>query len=874
MSTEITSSIVQEFMDSRSFPLDPFQLEAIEYISAGYNVVVSAPTGAGKTIIAEAAAELAFKQGFKLFYTTPIKALSNQKYRDFCQQWGMRNVGLLTGDNAINGDASIVVMTTEVLRNMLYSDSSTLSGLRFVVMDEVHYLADEFRGAVWEEIILSLPEDVQLIALSATIGNTEQFGEWISTVMGETKVVQTDFRPVPLTTNLLVGSTLYPLESSRGEFLSHHLEKRIEQLSQKPARPPRFPNRVSIVETLQREDLLPAIDFIFSRAGCDAALKQCGRSKLTLTTKQERRNILTHIDERCESLTEADRITLGFTAWRALLGRGYAAHHAGMLPLFKQVVEELFAEGLVKVVFATETLAMGINMPARAVVIEKLTKFNGVTHVDLSSSQFAQLTGRAGRRGIDDEGHAIVYYSPEIELPKLWDISHGDPAPLISSFKVGYNMVVNLLSHYNLEDALDLLHQSFGQFQANASVVESQRQLNRANRKLKKIDARLPDGLIEYLDIVSELDILEKEWRKKSRAHKRSPMSRKQFGRLRRGDIICVRVRRKPVLAAVLSNPHKGKVRVATSNWVGKVTLSDIRGSSHPLGKVRLPKSSHAKSNAVIKAARKGLNHSQIRIPRAARREKSPRPPRKISILRRKLRQHPLHRSMSNAEIANLNKNRHKLLRSKNKAEKNISKATSTLGTEFSAVCNILQQSGYLDSEYHLTKAGEILREIYNETDFLCSELIREKIWDGLDPAELAGLFSALTGEARKETDRAWPPAPTEPLDDALEQLKRLARDVSRLEARQHLALTRELFGGFVAPVHQWACGAPLEHCLVVAKMSGLDISPGDFVRHIRHTVDLLSQIINLSDEISPVLKDTARQAKKALQRDIVIDRF
>ncbi|MFY9189988.1 MAG: DEAD/DEAH box helicase [Lawsonella sp.] len=874
MSNELTRTIVQDFVDSRSFPLDFFQSEAIDHIATGHNVVVSAPTGAGKTVIAEAAAELALKQGFKLFYTTPIKALSNQKFRDFSQQWGVHNVGLLTGDNAINGDAAIVVMTTEVLRNMLYSDSSTLSGLRYVVMDEVHYLSDEFRGAVWEEIILSLPEDVQLIALSATIGNTEQFGDWISTVMGDTKVVQTDFRPVPLTTNLLVGSTIYPLESSRGDFLSRHLEKRISQLSQKPYRAPRFPNRVSIVETLQRENLLPAIEFIFSRAGCDAALKQCGRSKLTLTTKEERRSILTHIDERCESLNEADRITLGFTAWRALLGRGYAAHHAGMLPLFRQVVEELFAEGLVKVVFATETLAMGINMPARAVVIEKLTKYNGVTHVELSSSQFAQLTGRAGRRGIDEEGHAVVYYSPDIELPKLWDISHGDPAPLISSFKVGYNMVVNLLSHYDLDDALDLLHQSFGQFQANQSVVESQRQLNRANRKLRKLDAKLPDGLIEYLDIVSELDLLEKQWRKDSRFHKRSSMSRKEFGKLRRGDVICVRVRRKPVLAVVLSGLYKGKVRVATSNWVGQVSLSDVRGSSHPLGKVKLPKSQDPDSSFVIKAARKGLNRSQIRIPRAARKEKAPRPPRKIAILRRELRQHPLHRSLSNSEIADLNRNRHRLIRQKTKASKTISEATSTLGAEFSAVCNILQQSGYLTDDYALTNAGELLREIYNETDFLCAELIREKIWDGLDPAELAGLFSALTGEARKDSDIAWPPSPTDSLDDALQQVQRLARDISRLEARQRLSLTRDLFGGFVTPVHQWACGAPLEHCLVVAKMAGLDISPGDFVRHIRHTVDLLAQVINLSDEISPALTDVARQAKKALQRDIVIDHF
>lgn len=874
MSTPTTSSIIQSFLDSRSFPLDQFQTQAIEHIAEGTNVIVSAPTGAGKTVIAEAAGYLAIKQGNKLFYTTPIKALSNQKYRDFSEQWGAHNVGLLTGDNAINGDAPIVVMTTEVLRNMLYADSSTLHDLRYVVMDEVHYLSDEFRGAVWEEVILSLPEDVQLIALSATIGNTEQFREWIATVMGKTEIVATDFRPVPLTTHVLIGGNLYPLASKRGDFLSHHLEKRVARLAQSSYRAPRFPNRIGIIETLQRENLLPAIEFIFSRAGCDAALQQCGRSRMTLTTKQERRSILTHIEDRCASLSESDRITLGYASWSALVGRGYAAHHAGMLPLFRQIIEELFAEGLVKVVFATETLAMGINMPAKAVVIEKLTKYNGVAHVDLNSSQFAQLTGRAGRRGIDDEGHAIVYYSPEVDLPVLWDIAHGESAPLISSFKVGYNMVANLLSHYSLEDSIALLHQSFGQFQANESVVASQRQLNRAERKLHKIDAKLPDGLIEYLDLVSELDILEKQWKKDSRTQQRSAMTPRQFGQLKRGDIICIRLHRKPVLAVVLSPLFKGRVRVATSNWCGSITVSDVRGPAKPLGRLRLPRDEDPHSNFVVKEARRGLNHSQIRIPRSARKERAPRPPKKIAQLRSELRQHPLHNSMSNEEIADLNRNRHRLLRQKEQASKLISAATSTLGADFRAVCRILQQSGYLTQDHVLTDAGKLLVDIYSETDFLCAELIRERIWEDLDPAELAGLISALTGESRKDTERVWPIAPTDSLEDALSEVRRLEKDIHRLEARQHLSLTRDLYGGYVTPVHQWACGAPLEHCLVAAKLSGLDISPGDFVRHIRHTIDLLSQLVSISDETYPKLRDAARQARNALQRDIVLDHF
>lgn len=407
-----------DFAGELSFELDPFQRTACQALESGHGVLVCAPTGAGKTVVGEFAVHLALSEGRKCFYTTPIKALSNQKYADLCERYGEDAVGLLTGDTSINGNAQVVVMTTEVLRNMLYAGSSTVDQLGYVVMDEVHYLADRFRGAVWEEVILHLPEYVQLASLSATVSNAEEFGEWLVEVRGDTTVVVDEHRPVPLWQHMLVGSRMFDLfggETTDRELkINPNLLRHTQELSRvhtpygrrggpngkrRGPRPPRFyaPSRVEILNGLDAAGLLPAIVFIFSRAGCDAAVSQCVRAGMRLTSEDEVDEIRRVIDEHTSNLPESDLTVLGYWEWREALERGLAAHHAGLLPAFKETVEELFVRGLVKAVFATETLALGINMPARTVVLERLVKFNGESHVDLSPGEYTQLTGRAGR---------------------------------------------------------------------------------------------------------------------------------------------------------------------------------------------------------------------------------------------------------------------------------------------------------------------------------------------------------------------------------------------------------------------------------------------------------------------------------------------
>jgi ATP-dependent RNA helicase HelY len=458
------------------FSFDPFQLDACRALNAGHGVLLAAPTGSGKTVVGEFAVHLALAQGRKCFYTTPIKALSNQKYNDLVDVHGVENVGLLTGDNAINGDAAVVVMTTEVLRNMLYASSDALRGLSYVVMDEVHYLADRFRGAVWEEVILHLPPDVRLVNLSATVSNAEEFGAWMETVRGDTAVVVDETRPVPLWQHVMVGRRMFDLfdtESSDQKILvDDELVRYIRHREvadrangwggprggrgggRRDFRP--MP-RPEVLAKLDEEGLLPAITFIFSRAGCDGALAQCLRSRLDLSRDDETAEIDAIIEKHTGDLPKGDLEVLGYWEWREALHRGLAAHHAGMLPAFRHTVEELFVRGLVRAVFATETLALGINMPARTVVLERLVKFNGESHAELTPGEYTQLTGRAGRRGIDVEGHAVVLWQPEVDTSAVAGLASTRTYPLRSSFRPGYNMSINLIDRMGADESRALL---------------------------------------------------------------------------------------------------------------------------------------------------------------------------------------------------------------------------------------------------------------------------------------------------------------------------------------------------------------------------------------------------------------------------------
>ena len=480
--------ITTEFLLTFDFEFDPFQISACHAVEDGKGVLVAAPTGAGKTVVGEFAAYFALQAGKKCFYTTPIKALSNQKYSEFVAKFGEDRVGLLTGDTSINGEADILVMTTEVLRNMLYAGSNTLTNLGCVVMDEVHYLADKFRGAVWEEVLIHLMESVQVISLSATVSNAEEFGEWLGEVRGETEVIVSEIRPIPLFQHVLIGSRLMDLFEQPGRINPEILQREREAIRRSSlgrnrrgrfAEPSDRMSRADIIEKLLRENLLPAITFIFSRVGCDAAVKQCLHAGLRLTSPEERVEIRQTALRYTQNIAEEDLEVLGFEEWLTALERGIAAHHAGLLPSFKGAVEDLFQRGLVKAVFATETLALGINMPARTVVLEKLIKFNGEAHVPITPGEYTQLTGRAGRRGIDIEGNAVIQWSPTVDSASAAGLASTRTYPLRSSFSPTYNMAINLISRFGRETARRSLESSFAQFQADRAVVGLTRQIRK-----------------------------------------------------------------------------------------------------------------------------------------------------------------------------------------------------------------------------------------------------------------------------------------------------------------------------------------------------------------------------------------------------------
>lgn len=455
-------------MSEFPFELDDFQKEACNFIDEEKSVVVCAPTGAGKTVIAEHAINNALKNGTRIFYTTPLKALSNQKYYDFGEKYGQDKVGLLTGDTSINRNAQIVIMTTEVFRNMLYgtnfgSVTDNMKDVKYVVLDEVHYMNDEQRGTVWEESIIYCPTNVQIIALSATVANAQELTDWINTVHSKTELVDTDFRPVPLKFfyfNSSQPTKLLPLLTPSGQ-----LNKKIKP--EKRVFGKKFQNKKSyvkeIIRNLQENDMLPAIYFTFSRKKCDEQMEKC--ASLDLVTKSEKAQIRQFIDEFI-----AENPHLYNNKHIEYLLYGVASHHAGLLPAWKILVEKLFQKGLIKVVFATETLAAGINMPARSTVISSTSKRTDSGHRMLTASEFLQMSGRAGRRGMDEVGYVTVVGTQFQTPEEVAELVLSDANPLESRFSPSYSMVLNLLQRFSLDEAKELILKSFGYFSSGSRL--------------------------------------------------------------------------------------------------------------------------------------------------------------------------------------------------------------------------------------------------------------------------------------------------------------------------------------------------------------------------------------------------------------------
>ncbi|GAA2730983.1 DEAD/DEAH box helicase [Actinocorallia aurantiaca] len=882
---------LREFQGLYDFDLDEFQLQGCRALEKGHGVLVAAPTGSGKTVVGEFAVHLALREGRKCFYTTPIKALSNQKYGDLQKRYGAANVGLLTGDNSVNGEAPIVVMTTEVLRNMLYAKSQTLAQLGYVVMDEVHYLADRFRGAVWEEVIIHLPESVRVAALSATVSNAEEFGEWLQAVRGDTTVIVDEHRPVPLWQHMMVGTRLYDLFVDDGREGRPKVNPELRRISlddvrkakinnsrrsgrRRDHRPVRFrpPARPDVIQRLDRAGLLPVITFIFSRAGCEAAVEQCLHTGLRLTSREDAQLIRRLAEERTADIPEADKLVLNYHNWLAGLERGIAAHHAGMLPVFKEVVEELFARNLIKAVFATETLALGVNMPARTVMIEKLDKWNGEQHVDLTPGEYTQLTGRAGRRGIDVEGHAVVLYQPGMEPGSVAGLASTRTYPLNSSFRPSYNMAVNLVGAVGRERAATLLEESFAQFQADRAVVGLARQLRKAEEAMEgyaeAAECHLGD-FMEYAALRRALSDAESALSRERAGSRRLEVAR-SLERLRPGDVVLVSAGRTTGAALILDtgvakrSDGPAPLVLLDSRQVKRLTMADFGAPAEPVERIKIPKwfsprnPQHRKDMAAT--LREKVPYAEVKRHRP-RGGGSEGDDGEIQRLRTKLKQHPCHGCDQREDHARWAERYFRTERETTGLRRRVESRSQVIARTFDRVCSVLDQLGYL-KDGRVTDEGRRLGRIYSELDLLTAESLREGLWDGLGPAELAACVSALVYESRQPDDAAPPKVPPG-TREVLTRMVRLWGELENVEKDNQVSFQREPDLGFAWAAYRWTGGEDLDEVLLEAGMTA-----GDFVRSVKQLMDLLGQIADAAGP-GPV-RDTARRAADEMRRGVI----
>jgi ATP-dependent RNA helicase HelY len=855
------------FLSRYGFALDAFQLRALDALDAGASVLVAAPTGSGKTVVAEYAVDLALAGAGKAFYTAPIKALSNQKYGDFTRRYGSDAVGLLTGDNSINGDAPVVVMTTEVLRNMIYARSPALRGLRFVVLDEVHYLQDLYRGPVWEEVIIHLPVGVGLVCLSATVSNAEELAEWITTVRGPTTAVIEEKRPVDLVNLYLVGDKASPdlhllptLVDGRPNSEADRLDAeslRSRPLRGRPRRRYFTPRRVDVVERLDDEDMLPAIYFIFSRAACDDAAQACVDAGLRLTSSDERVRIRAIAEERLGLLSDADLDVLGYDRWLTGLELGIAAHHAGMVPPFKEAVEACFAAGLVKVVFATETLALGINMPARTVVIEKLSKFTGEHHEFLTPGEYTQLTGRAGRRGIDPVGHAVVLWSPFVPFDQVAGLASSRSFRLTSAFRPTYNMAVNLVRSYPPEQAHHLLNLSFAQYQADQAVVRLETRLE----KRREVLARLREEATCDLGNVDEYHALVAAADEARRATGMRSDVEGALSALRPGDVIELGAGRAAVLTFA-NRRNDARVRVVTPN--GKVVTlgtADFTDAPPVLGRIELPTpfmpNNHGFQHQVARELQRARLGGGTR-----RAERDNAAAQAAAEARRIAEDHPVHDCPDRDRHLRSRAQAARVLREVEDIERSVRGRTESLARRFDRVLRILETWGYLDG-WNLTDRGAVLARVYHECDLLIAEAVSTGVFDGLDPASLAAVASEFTYERRAPGPPPAPWFPSARVRERHEALDAIAVDLQAAERAAALPVTRRPDPGFVPLAYAWAAGEPLDEVLADEELSG-----GDFVRNVKQLLDLLRQLhVVVPDRATA---NAAGAAADALYRGIV----
>jgi superfamily II RNA helicase len=877
------------------FPLDPFQHEAIDALNQGHSVVVSAPTGSGKTLVGEYAIHRALAHGRKVFYTTPLKALSNQKLRDFRHQFGDANVGLLTGDLSLNREARIVVMTTEIFRNMLYAeidhpDDDPLADVEAVVLDECHYMNDTQRGTVWEESIIHCPSTIQLVALSATVANAGQLTDWIARVHGPTQLVHSDFRPVPLAFSFCSAKGLHPLLNEEGTALHANAKvwrppKGNRRKGPKLPRPPQ-PEPAPlpfVVAQLAERDMLPAIYFIFSRRGCDRGVRELGNVCLVSPAEQER--IRRQLDAFVAATPEAVREGGHAEA----LQRGIASHHAGVLPAWKELIEALFQQGLIKVVFATETLAAGINMPARTTVISALSKRTERGHRPLMGSEFLQMAGRAGRRGLDSQGYVVTAQSRFEGVREAGQLALAPADPLVSQFTPSYGMVLNLLQRYDLAKAKELVERSFGRYLATLDLVEDEARIAELITQLAQLEAQ--DGAVPWEDVE---DYEKQRGRLREERRLLRTLQQQAEETLAHELTLALQFASEGTLVSLKAPQLKGRVTPAVivaklkgpgqfplllclteaNVWIlvpcGAVVSLHAELSCLQVRQLEPPELHHP---GELRHGDGGSDGLALAVASLARRHDMHTPRYDlegevlaqaglVQHLEEELERHPAHGLGERRLLAKHHRRRGELQAEIEERRRLLHFRSNRHWDTFLTLIEILRFFGALSGAEGLepTEVGRTVAALRGDNELWLGLAMMSGHLDELEPPDLAAVLEAISTEVnRPDLWCGWPPPAA--AEEALHDLRGLRRELQRQQERAQVVVPVWWEPELTGLVHAWARGASWSE--VIANTS---LDEGDVVRVLRRTVDLLAQV-PYAEAISERLRSHARQALRAINR-------
>jgi ATP-dependent RNA helicase HelY len=856
--------VFERFRARFSFPLDDFQVQACRAIEEGQSVIVSAPTGAGKTLVAEFAITLALASGTRIAYTTPLKALSNQKFADFTRAYGDAAVGILTGDVKVNPHGRVLVMTTEILRNALYG--SGLDELGYIVLDECHYMGDEGRGTVWEEIIVNAPADVQLVGLSATVANVKEIADWISLVHRPIAPIFHPERPVPLSFAIAdLASDIHDYRAVR--------EGRARVVGDESRGPDdrgrwytrRVADPVLVIDELERRGWLPAIYFIFSRVGCERALDDLLSEGRTLLTADQRREVDTAIGEALAESPALGESALNQTVFQALrLGAGL--HHAGVLPALKRLIEVLFERGLCKVVFATETMALGIHMPARSVVIQGITKRTERGFRALTTNELTQMAGRAGRRGIDPEGQCVIALDARDGLEDIVRVVEGRPEPIESQFKLGYGSAALLLATGAEPDVIRRrIESSFGQYQNLKRIHEVEADVRRLERELAEAQRfEAPCGELarigRYRAARTEADARRRSLGKGGRRGERSLVEAEP------GRLALVRRRGAPTVALILGlHSMRGQKLVVDAllptGGVVRVKGGLVKRVFWATPPLHVPRDRGRRDGRLRDLAQE---LSALSVEDLLARERAQGPDAVVHAI-------PCHRCPWSS-VPRCDQAWREIDRASTRLAQRREALEALRGAywqEFLRVVEVLEQFDALRGR-ELTPKGRLVAALRHDNELLVAEAVSRGVFADLTAAEGAAVCAALLEESRSgEPTIARSFLKRQPkLRKRMDHLVATAESVWGAQRARNLAMPVAVHPGFMPAVFRWASGDDDWTGIVEQSFGGHE---GDLIRVMRRLIDLLRQLAE-SGEVPAEIGRLLAHAARVVDRGIVLE--